>query len=219
MRKKLRGESRQTHVGTYIFDNSGVFIKVDIRFLMLKTSSTFVHSLWVMLQIYYTFNIKVKERKWSCSVMSNSLRTHGLQPTSLFHSWDFAGKSTGMGCHCLLHYFRNAAAAKSLQSCQTLCDLIDGSPLGFPIPGILQARTLEWVAISFSNAWKWKMKVKSFSRVWFLATPRTVAHQAPLSMGFSRREYCSGLPLPSPNWTWCKRELLSLLLSVNVKIL
>ena len=78
-----------------------------------------------------------------------------------------------------------------------MCDPIDGSPPGFPIPGILQARTLEWVAISFSNAWKWKMKVKSLSRVWLIATPRTAAYQAPLSMGFSRQEYWSGVPLPS----------------------
>ena len=91
-----------------------------------------------------------------------------------------------------------AAAAKSLQSCLTLCDPIDGSPPGFPIPGILQARTLEWVAISFSNAWKWKVKVKLLSHVWLLATPWTAAHQAPPSMGFSRQEYWSGLPLPSP---------------------
>ena len=85
-----------------------------------------------------------------------------------------------------------AAAAKSLQSCPTLCDPIDGSPSGSPIPGILQARTLEWVAISFSNAWKWKVKVKSLSRVWLLETPWTVTHQAPLSMGFSRQECWSG---------------------------
>ena len=91
-----------------------------------------------------------------------------------------------------------AAAAKSPQSCPTLCDPTDGSPPGSPIPGILQARTLEWVAISFSNAWKWKLKVKSISRVWLLATPWTVAHQAPPSMGFSRQEYWSGVPLPSP---------------------
>ena len=90
------------------------------------------------------------------------------------------------------------AAAKSLQSCPTLCDPIDGSPPGSAIPGILQARTLEWVAISFSNAWKWKVKVKSLSRVWLFATPWTVAYQAPPSMGFSRQEYWSGLPLPSP---------------------
>ena len=91
-----------------------------------------------------------------------------------------------------------AAAAKSLQSCQTLCDPIDGSPLGSSVPGILQARTLEWVAISFSNAWKWKVKVKSFSRARLLATPWTAAFQAPLSMGFSRQEYWSGVPLTSP---------------------
>ena len=90
-----------------------------------------------------------------------------------------------------------AATAKSLQSCPTPHDLIDGSPPGFPVPGILQARTLEWVAISFSNAWKWKVKVKSLSRVRLLSTPWTAAHQAPPSMGFSKQEYWSGLPLPS----------------------
>ena len=90
-----------------------------------------------------------------------------------------------------------AATAKSLQSCPTLCDPIDGSPPGSPIPGILQARTLEWVAISFSNTWKWKVKVKSLSRVWLLATPWTAAYQAPPSMGFARQEYWSGVPLPS----------------------
>ena len=90
-----------------------------------------------------------------------------------------------------------AAAVKSLQSCPTLCDPIDGSPPGSPIPGILQARTLEWVAISFSNAWKWKVKVKSLSRVRPSVTPWTAAYQAPLSMGFFRQEYWSGVPLPS----------------------
>ena len=92
-----------------------------------------------------------------------------------------------------------AAAAKSLQSCLTLCNPIDGSPPGSPVPGILQARTLEWVAISFSNAWKWKVKVKSLSRVRLSATPWTAAHQASPSMGFSRQEYWSGVPLHSPN--------------------
>ena len=91
-----------------------------------------------------------------------------------------------------------AAAAKSLQSYPTLCDSIDGSPPGSPVPGILQARTLEWVAISFSNAWKWKVKGKSLSRVRLLVTPWTVAYQAPPSMGYSRQEYRSGVPLPSP---------------------
>ena len=84
------------------------------------------------------------------------------------------------------------AAARSLQLCLTLCDPIDGSPPGSPVPGILQARTLEWVAISFSNAWKWK--VKSLSRVRLLITPWTAAHQAPPSMGLSRQEYWSGVP-------------------------
>ena len=91
-----------------------------------------------------------------------------------------------------------AAAAKLLQLCPTLCDPTDSSPPGSPIPGILQARTLEWVAISFSNAWKWKVKVKSLSRVRLLVTSWTATYQAPLSMGFSREEYWSGLPLPSP---------------------
>ena len=92
-----------------------------------------------------------------------------------------------------------AAAAKSLQSCPTLCNPTDGSPPGSPVPGILQARTLEQVAISFSNAWKWKVKVKSLSRVWHLVTPWTATYQAPPSMGFSRQEYWSGVPLPSPS--------------------
>ena len=89
--------------------------------------------------------------------------------------------------------------AKSLQSCPTLCDPIEGSPPGSPVPGILQARTLEWVAISFSNAWKWKVKGKSLSPVQLLAIPWTPAYRAPLSMGFSRQEYWSGVPLPSPH--------------------
>ena len=90
------------------------------------------------------------------------------------------------------------AAAKSHQSCPTLCDPIDGGPPGSPVPGILQARTLEWVAISFSNAWTWKVKVKSLSRVRPSVTPWTAAYQAPPSIGFSRQEYWSGVPLPSP---------------------
>ena len=87
-----------------------------------------------------------------------------------------------------------AAAAKSLQSCPTLCDPLDGSPPGSSVPGILQARTLEWVAISFSNARKWKVKVKSLSRVQLLATPWTAAYQASPCMWFSRQEYWSGVP-------------------------
>ena len=97
-----------------------------------------------------------------------------------------------------LRAFTLLPAAKSLQSCPTLCNPIDGSPPGSAVPGILQARTLEWVAISFSSAWKWKVKVKSLSRVWLFATPWTEAYQAPPSLEFSRREYWSGVPLPSP---------------------
>ena len=90
------------------------------------------------------------------------------------------------------------AAAKSLQLCPTLCDPIDGSPPGSAVPGILQARTLEWVAISFSNAWKGKVNVKSLSRIRLFATPWSAAYKAPPSVGFSRQECWSGVPLPSP---------------------
>ena len=96
-----------------------------------------------------------------------------------------------------LDYLISLFNAKSLQSFLTLCDPTDGSPPGSAILGILQARTLEWVAISFSNAWKWKVKVKSLSRVQLLVTPWTAAYQVPPSMGFSRQEYWSGVPLPS----------------------
>ena len=101
--------------------------------------------------------------------------------------------------HWSFGFIQQAAdAAKSLQLCPTLCNPRDGSPPGSAVPGILQARTLEWVAISFSNAWKWKVKVKSFSHVWLFTTPWIAAYQAPPSMGFSRQEYWSGVPLPSP---------------------
>ena len=99
---------------------------------------------------------------------------------------------------CLILDVSSATAtAKSLQSCPNLCYPKDSSPPSSPVPGILQARTLEWVAISFSNAWKWKVKVKSLSLVGLLATPWTAAYQAPPSIGFSRQEYWSGVPLPS----------------------
>ena len=110
-----------------------------------------------------------------------------------FNPRPFTPNSSGQG-----RYAAAAAAAKSLQSCPPLCDPIDGSPPGSPVPGILQARTLEWVAISLSSAWKWKVKVKSLSRVRLFASPWTAAFQAPPSVGFSRQEYWSGLPLPSP---------------------
>ena len=100
-----------------------------------------------------------------------------------------------------------AAAAKSLQSCPTLCDPTDGSPPGSAVPGILQARTLEWVAISFSNAWKWKWSCSVSVRLF--VTPWTAAYQAPPSMGFSRQEYWSGLPLPSPFWCLLIPKMIS----------
>ena len=120
-----------------------------------------------------------------------------------------------------------SAAAKSFQSCPTLCDPIDGSPPGSPVPRILQARTLKWVAISFSSAGKWKVKVKSLSRVRLLATPWTAAYQAPPSMGFSRQEYWSGVPLPSPYMQstsceilgWMKHRLESRLLGEKKRFL
>ena len=96
----------------------------------------------------------------------------------------------------------SAAAAKSLQLCLTLCDPIDRSPPGCAVPGILQARTVEGVAISFSNPRKWKVKVKSLSHALLLATPWTAAYQAPRSMGFSRQEYWSGVPS-----SWVNKQL------------
>ena len=123
--------------------------------------------------------------------------SQGLRASVSWHlNWRLCHK---YGC-CEHHSFiTSTAAAKSLQSCPTLCDPIDGSQPGSTIPGILQARTQEWVAISFSDAWKWKVKVKLLSRVRPSATPWTAAFQALLSMGFSRQEYWSGVPLPSPH--------------------
>ena len=128
-----------------------------------------------------------------------SLLSRGSQESSPYHSSkpsNFSHSAFQLSHpYCLP---AAAAAAKSLQSCPTLCNPIDGSPPGSPVPGILQARTLEWVAISFSDAWKWKVKVKSLSRVRLFATPWTAAYQAPPSMGFARQEYWSGVPSPSP---------------------
>ena len=106
----------------------------------------------------------------------------------LFHRWECHYGYPSVTTKTLFPKY--CSAAKLLQSCPTLCDPREGSPPGSPVPGILQARTLEWVAISFSNVWKWKVKVKSLSPVRLLATPWTAAYQAPPSMGFSRQEYC-----------------------------
>ena len=118
----------------------------------------------------------------------------------LFSYWQLSGRCYRSQKYAYI-FLLNAslvAAAKSHKLCPTLYDPIDDSPPGSPVPGIPQARTLEWVAISFSNAWKWKVKAKLLSCVQLFMTPWTAAYQAPLSMGFSRQEYWSGLPLPSP---------------------
>ena len=106
-----------------------------------------------------------------------------LGRSSLFSSFPDSLQLASAGPWCTPAFIQAAAAAKSLQSCPTLWDPRDGGPPGSPVPGILQARTLEWVAISFSNAWKWKVKVRSLNHVRLLATPWTAAHQAPPSMG------------------------------------
>ena len=111
------------------------------------------------------------------------------------HIFGLCGRRWGWDDLREYHWNMYIVTVKSLQSCPTLCDPIDGSPPGFPLPGIVQARTLEWVAISFSNAWKWKVKVKLYSRVQLLATPWITAYQAPPSMGFARQEYWSGVSL------------------------
>ena len=146
---------------------------------MFGNSVLFIHRFVYLFLLYMTSNLFEKE-----NFLQSFLRSRDEDG-----SW-ICKKSPGM----------LAAAAKSLQSCPTLCDPIDSSPPGSPVTGILQARTLEWVAISFSNAWKWKVKVKLLSRVQLFVTPWTAAYQAPLSMGFSRQEYWSGLPLPSSTW-------------------
>ena len=123
---------------------------------------------------------------------------HRQPPTRLLCPWDPPGKNTGVGCHFPLQCMKVKSESEVTQLCPTLSDPMDCSPPGSPVPEILQARTLEWVAISFSNAWKWKVKVKPLSPVQLLATSWTEAYQAPLSMRFPRQEYGSGLPVPSP---------------------
>ena len=108
---------------------------------------------------------------WVASVMSESVWPQRWQPTRLPHPWDSPGMNTGLGCHFLLQCMKVKRESEVTQLCPTLCDPIDSSLPGFPVPGILQARTLEWVAVSFSNAWKWKVQVKLLSRIQLLATP------------------------------------------------
>ena len=127
-----------------------------------------------------------------------TLQPHRQQPTRLLCLWGSPGKNTGVGCHFLFQCMKVKSESEVAQSCPTLRDPLDCSLPGSSIHGIFQARIQEWVAISFSNAWKWKVKVKLLSHVWLLATPWTIAYQAPPSMGFSRQEYWSGVPFLSP---------------------
>ena len=124
-------------------------------------------------------------------------QSHGASFPPRFQRMGPQAKPQAQDLRRTMGTWSKSAAAKLLQSCPTLCNPIESSPPGSPVPGILQARTLEWVALSFSNAWKWKVKVKLLSRVRLLETPWTAAHQAPPSMGFSRQEYWSGMPVPS----------------------
>ena len=146
----------------------------------------------------------ISEHLFSISFVTSCTFTHplmwGLSEPSSRSPVFLCSFSLGNWWHSrsFWYYLCAAAAAKSLQSYPTLCDPRDSSPPGSPVPGVLQARTLEWLAISFSNPWKWKVKLKSLSRVRLLATPWTAAYQAPPSMGFSRQECWSGVPLPSP---------------------
>ena len=158
---------------------------------ILAEGKTNIHKLWK----------ENKERNMLLLLLSHFSRvrlcvTPETAATRLPRPWDSPGKNTGVGCHFLLQCMKVKRESEVAQSCPTLSDHMDCSPPGSPVPGNLQARILELVAIFFSNAWKWKGKVKSLSRVWFLATPSIRAYQAPPSMGFSRQEYWSGVPLP-----------------------
>ena len=143
--------------------------------------------------------MKVKEESEKVGLKLNIKKTK-IMASRLITSWQIYGEKVETET---VFVFSSVQFSSVTQSCLILCDPIDGSPPGSPFPGILLARTLEWVAISFSNAWKWKVKVDSLSHVLLLATPWTAAYQAPLSTGFSRQEYWSGMPSPSPHDVLC----------------
>ena len=146
-------------------------------FWMLSFKPTFSLSSFTFTKRLFSYSLSALR-----VVSSAYLRLLIFLPAILIPAW----ASSSPAFHTV---YSAATAAKSLQSCPTLCDPIDGSPPGSTVPGILQARTLEWVGISFSNAWKWKNKVKSLGHIWLLVTLWTAAYQAPPSMGFSRQEY------------------------------
>ena len=168
----------------------GIFLDQGSNPCPLHWQADFNH--WNTREVWSSFHMLIGQFKVPLLCYVSLSFVHC--PTEFLRSYLYILDINSLSSTCIVA----AAAAKSLQLCPTLCDPIDGSPPGSSVPGILQARTLEWVAISFSNAWKWKVKGKSHSRVWLLATPWTTAHQAPPSMGFSRQEYWSGVPLPSP---------------------
>ena len=169
------------------------FLKRQVRWSGIPISWRIFHSLW------WSTQSKALAYAWSYDwvfTLHEMWRTHATLLSSLFLCLLYHGKALTMKRATWPRFWEASAAtaAKSLQSCPTLCDPIDSSLPGSPVRGILQARTLEWVAISFSNASKWKVKMKSLSRVRLFVTPWTAAYQAPPSMGFLRQEYWSGVP-------------------------
>ena len=152
----------------------------------MTTGKTIALTILTSLIAQLVKNLSAMQETWFYAWVRKICWRRDRLPTPVFWPGEFHGL-----------YSPATATAKSLQSCPTLCDPTDSSPPGSLVPGILQARTLEWVTIAFSNAWKWKVKVKLLSRVQLLATAWTVAYQAPPSMGFARQEYWSGVPLPS----------------------
>ena len=168
-----------------------IVLKCHLLLFYATTTNHFSIELWHAKKSgFYTTTGNDQISGWTEKKLQSTSQNQTCTPK---RSWSLSG---GL----LTIWYTAAAAARLLQSCPTLFDRIDGGPPGSPVPGILQARMLEWVAISFSNAWKWKVKVKPLNRVWLLATPWTAAYQAPPSMGFSRQDYWSGVPLLSPIW-------------------
>ena len=187
--KKLK--SNQCVGGVYfIFDNfmSNSFLFIFFSTELPKGKSKEMHAKYIFFSIHYNYwlavilKLVVLNLSFQCFMHGNSLffsEWKNIQPREgmvrvnwkAWHSNFF--ESCSNSCSHLI--ISAATAAKTLQSCPTLCDPIDGSPRGSPVPGILQARTLEWVAISSSNAWKWKVKVESLSRVRPSAIPWTAA--------------------------------------------
>ena len=134
--------------------------------------------------------------------MSDSVRPHRQQPMRLPRPWDSPGMNTGVGCHFLLQCMKVKSQSEVAQSCPTLSDPMDCSLPGSSVHGIFQARVLEWVPLP-SPIYVYNMKkmctyAQSLSHVQKFATPWTVAQQTPLSMGFPRKEYWSGLPFLMP---------------------